>query len=117
MLFRSDFLLAESAADSFDFVFIDADKANYDAYYEAALKLLRSGGLIAVDNVLWDGAVIDPAADDADTVALRALNAKIATDQRVTCSMLPPGDGFPPLRTRKLQISSALFIVHVQQRK
>ncbi|HEY9538122.1 MAG TPA: class I SAM-dependent methyltransferase [Kiloniellaceae bacterium] len=96
-----DVLLAEGAAGSFDFVFIDADKANYDAYYEAALKLLRSGGLIAVDNVLWDGAVIDPAADDADTVAIRALNAKIATDQRVTCSMLPLGDGLTLARKRK----------------
>ena len=86
-------LLAGGGAGSFDFAFIDADKANYDAYYEGSLKLLRSGGLIAVDNVLWDGAVIDSARNDPDTEAIRALNAKIAADQRVSCSLLPLGDG------------------------
>ena len=88
-----DALLAEGGAGSFDFAFIDADKTSYDAYYEGALKLLRSGGLIAVDNVLWDGAVIDSTRDDPDTRAIRALNAKIAGDQRVSCSLLPLGDG------------------------
>jgi caffeoyl-CoA O-methyltransferase len=88
-----DALLAEGGAGSFDFAFIDADKTSYDAYYEGALKLLRSGGLIAVDNVLWDGAVIDSTRDDPDTRAIRALNAKIAADQRVSCSLLPLGDG------------------------
>jgi predicted O-methyltransferase YrrM len=88
-----DSLLAEGAAATFDFAFIDADKTNYDAYYEAALKLLRSGGLVAVDNVLWGGAVIESAQDDPDTRAIRALNAKLASDQRVSCSMLPLGDG------------------------
>lgn len=88
-----DALLAGGAAGSFDFAFIDADKSNYDAYYERALRLLRRGGLIAVDNVLWGGAVTDSARDDADTRAIRALNAKIAGDQRVSCSLLPLGDG------------------------
>ena len=88
-----DALLAEGAAGSFDFAFIDADKSNYDAYYERALQLLRRGGLIAVDNVLWGGGVTDSAQDDADTRAIRALNAKIAGDQRVSCSLLPLGDG------------------------
>ncbi len=88
-----DALIAEGAENTYDFVFIDADKANYDTYYERALTLLRPGGLIAVDNVLWDGAVIDPARDDEDTEAIRRLNAKIAADQRVSCSMLPIGDG------------------------
>jgi len=88
-----DALLAEGAAGSFDFAFIDADKTNYDAYYERCLALLRDGGLIAVDNVLWGGAVTNPAPGDSDTRAIRALNAKIASDQRVSCSMLPLGDG------------------------
>jgi caffeoyl-CoA O-methyltransferase len=88
-----DALMAGGAAGSFDFAFIDADKSNYDAYYESCLALLRPGGLIAVDNVLWDGAVIDSSRTDPDTAAIRALNAKIAADQRVDCSMLPLGDG------------------------
>jgi predicted O-methyltransferase YrrM len=88
-----DALLAEGAAGSFDFAFIDADKSNYDGYYERALKLLRNGGLIAVDNVLWGGAVINPEDSDPDTLAIRALNAKIKSDQRVSCSLLPLGDG------------------------
>ena len=86
-------LIAEGDGGSYDFIFIDADKANYDAYYEAALTLLRAGGLIVVDNVLWDGAVIDSTREDEDTAAIRALNAKIARDQRVSCSMLAVGDG------------------------
>jgi len=88
-----DGLLAGGEASRFDFAFIDADKTNYDAYYEAALKLLRPGGLVAIDNVLWGGAVINSSDDDADTRAIRALNAKIAADQRVSCSLLPLGDG------------------------
>lgn len=88
-----DALLAEGAAGRFDFAFIDADKKSYDAYYERALRLLRKGGLVAVDNVLWDGAVTNAKADDPDTLAIRALNAKIASDQRVSCSLLPLGDG------------------------
>ena len=95
-----DALIAEGAENTYDFVFIDADKANYDTYYERALTLLRPGGLIAVDNVLWDGAVIDPARDDEDTEAIRRLNAKIAAHQRVSCSMLPIGDGLTLARKR-----------------
>ncbi len=78
---------------SFDFAFIDADKPGYDAYYERALRLVRPGGLIAIDNVLWSGRVADDADQDERTVAIRALNDKIATDERVEVAMLPIGDG------------------------
>jgi len=88
-----DELLAGGAAGSFDLAFVDADKANYDAYYERCLKLLRAGGLLLIDNVLWSGRVVDAAATDEDTVAIRALNAKIHTDARVSISMLPVADG------------------------
>jgi len=98
-----DALLAEGAAGRFDFAFIDADKTNYDAYYERCLALLRGGGLIVVDNVLWGGAVTNPAPADPDTRAIRALNAKIASDQRVNCSMLPLGDGLTLVRKRSAQ--------------
>jgi predicted O-methyltransferase YrrM len=83
----------EGLAGTFDFVFIDADKSNYLAYYEESLELLRSGGLIAIDNTLWNGRVADPNVTDADTVALRALNEKLHHDERVSLSMLPIGDG------------------------
>lgn len=88
-----DELIAGGAADSFDFAFIDADKENYDGYYERALKLLRPGGLLAIDNVLWNGSVADPTIHDADTNAIRALNDKVAKDRRVAISMVPIGDG------------------------
>lgn len=81
------------AAASFDFVFIDADKENYEAYYEAALTLLGSGGLIVVDNVLWHGAVVDDTAQDEETRALRAFNAKLHHDERVDLSLIPFADG------------------------
>jgi len=77
----------------FDFAFIDADKPNYDAYYERVLTLLRPGGLIAIDNVLWSGAVADPNIHDAHTDALRALNAKIHGDSRVDMALATVGDG------------------------
>jgi O-methyltransferase len=80
-------------AGTFDYAFIDADKANYDAYYEKCLGLVRRGGLIAIDNTLWDGKVADPAVTDADTVAIRALNQKLFTDSRVSLSLLPFADG------------------------
>jgi predicted O-methyltransferase YrrM len=80
-------------AGAFDYAFIDADKANYDAYYEQCLALVRSGGLIAIDNTLWDGKVADPAVTDADTVAIRALNLKLFGDNRVSLSFLPFADG------------------------
>lgn len=78
---------------SFDFAFVDADKTGYDAYYEACLTLLRPGGLIAFDNMLWSGAVADPKKKDPDTVALRALNLKVRDDARVTSSLVSIGDG------------------------
>lgn len=77
----------------YDFCFIDADKSNYDAYYERALVLLRPGGLVAIDNVLWGGAVADPSNQTDDTVAIRRLNAKLKDDRRIDLSMLPVGDG------------------------
>jgi predicted O-methyltransferase YrrM len=95
-----DALLAAGGADGFDFAFIDADKSSYDAYYERCLKLVRPGGLIAIDNVLWGGAVIDPADTSADTVALRALNAKLHADPRIDLSLLPIGDGLTLARRR-----------------
>src|SRR6478752_188691 len=95
-----DQLLARVEAGSFDFAFIDADKESYDAYYERSLSLLRPGGLIAVDNVLWSGAVAEPANQRETTLAIRALNAKIADDSRVTSSLLPIGDGLYLARKR-----------------
>jgi predicted O-methyltransferase YrrM len=86
-------LLAEGRSGTFDFAFIDADKENYDRYYERALKLLRPGGLIAVDNVLWHGKVLDQSVQDADTRAIRALNEKLHRDERILVSLLPIGDG------------------------
>jgi len=90
-----DLLKVESAsqAGTFDFAFIDADKTNYENYYERALQLLRVGGLIAIDNTIWSGKVADPNAQDADTVAIRRLNDKLLRDERVTLSMLTVGDG------------------------
>lgn len=79
--------------DSFDFAFIDADKMNYDMYYEYCLQLIRPGGLIAIDNVLWGGAVADASINDDDTVAIRTLNRKIHTDPRVEISLVPIADG------------------------
>jgi predicted O-methyltransferase YrrM len=85
---------------SFDFAFIDADKSNYDSYYEHALRLVRRGGLILVDNVLWSGRVLDPKDRSADTKALRALNAKLKDDDRIDLAMLPIGDGVTLARIR-----------------
>jgi caffeoyl-CoA O-methyltransferase len=86
-------LLADGQAGTFDFTFIDADKKNYDRYYESALQLVRRGGLIAVDNVLWHGKVLDPAVQDEDTRAIRAFNRKLHADERVWISLLTIGDG------------------------
>ncbi|QEX17009.1 O-methyltransferase [Hypericibacter terrae] len=88
-----DKLLAAGEAGKFDFAFIDADKTNYDAYYERALKLVRAGGLIAIDNVLWGGDVANPQDKSDDTVAIRRLNDKLAKDDRVTLAMVSIGDG------------------------
>jgi O-methyltransferase len=95
-----DALLAEGRAGTFDFAFIDADKEGYDAYYERALELVRLGGLIALDNTLWEGKVADPAATDVDTEAIRAINAKLALDERVTLSLITVGDGLTLARKR-----------------
>lgn len=95
-----DALVAQGQAGTFDLAFIDADKANVDAYYERALVLLRSGGLVLVDNVLWSGKVVDPAPQDADTAALRALNEKAARDERVDVALVPVCDGILMARKR-----------------
>jgi predicted O-methyltransferase YrrM len=93
-------LLKQGGAETFDFAFIDADKPNYDAYYEACLKLLRRGGAIALDNTLWSGKVADPDVHDEDTDALRAINAKIRDDGRVDACLLTVGDGVMLVRKR-----------------
>jgi len=86
-------LLTANEAGRFDFAFIDADKTGYDHYYEACLQLLRPGGLVAIDNVLWHGDVADRTIDDADTEAIRAFNRKIHSDPRVEISLVPIADG------------------------
>jgi caffeoyl-CoA O-methyltransferase len=86
-------LIHQGEAGSFDFAFIDADKKNYAAYYEKSLELIRPGGLIAVDNVLWGGDVADPAINDENTVAIREFNTQLLHDDRISLSMLPIGDG------------------------
>ena len=85
---------------SFDLAFVDADKEAYIAYFEALLPLIRQGGVILVDNVLWMGAVVNPAADDKDTVAIREFNDLVTVDSRVECVMLPIADGLTLLRKR-----------------
>lgn len=95
-----DQLLHEGQANQFDFVFIDADKANYPHYYERALSLVRQGGLIAVDNVLWSGEVANPHNVESITKNIRAFNAKLATDDRITMSLLPIADGLTLARKR-----------------
>ena len=95
-----DALLRESGPDSFDFAFVDADKPGYDGYYERCLTLVRPNGLIAFDNTLWSGAVADPARNDDDTKALRALNAKTHADARVDACLLTVGDGVLLVRRR-----------------
>ena len=93
-------LLADGDAGSYDFVFLDADKENYLRYYELALELLRPGGLIAADNTLWSGRVIDPANCEASTVALRQFNERLHRDERVDLSLVPIGDGLTLARKR-----------------
>jgi predicted O-methyltransferase YrrM len=95
-----DALLAAGEAGRYDLTFIDADKGNYDNYYERALRLVRLGGLIAIDNVLWSGRVADPAEHDESTDAIRALNAKIAADERVDVVMVPIADGLTLARVK-----------------
>lgn len=93
-------LLDGGEGASFDFAFIDADKENYDAYYEHALALVRRGGLIAIDNTLWSGRVADAAEQDASTVAIRKLNARVHQDERVEAVLVPIGDGLMLARKR-----------------
>ncbi|MBC5823677.1 MAG: class I SAM-dependent methyltransferase [Candidatus Eremiobacteraeota bacterium] len=95
-----DSLLSEGRAGSFDFAFIDADKTSYDAYYERCLKLVRAGGLIAIDNVFWSGRVADANNREESTQALRGLNAKVSADQRVDAAMVPIADGLTLARVR-----------------
>lgn len=95
-----DDLLAGGGEGSYDFAYIDADKSGYDAYYERCLRLIRSNGVIALDNMLWGGQVARDAHGDEDTLALQALNAKIGRDERVEASLLPIGDGLMLVRKR-----------------
>ncbi len=94
-----DARLAAGESGSYDFSFIDADKDNYDAYYERCLRLLRPGGLVAIDNTLWGGQVASPSSD-VETRALQALNTKLHSDQRIDLSFLPIGDGLTLARKR-----------------
>ena len=87
-------LINAGLTGTFDFAFIDADKINYDHYYELCLQLIRPGGLITVDNVLWGGTVSDDAINDVDTNSIRALNDKLHQDERIDLSLVPVGDGF-----------------------
>lgn len=87
-------------AGRYDMAFIDADKGNYPRYYEDCLALIRPGGLIMIDNVLWGGAVADPGKTDSDTVAIRRLNAALHTDERIDLSLVPIGDGLTLARKR-----------------
>lgn len=93
-------LIANGESNSFDFAFIDADKENYLAYYEKSLELMRPGGVIALDNVLWSGHVIDENKNDVDTIAIREVNSFLLTDERVDLSMLPLADGLTLCRKR-----------------
>ena len=96
-----DALLKSDGAGSFDLAYIDADKESVDAYYEACLRLVRSGGVITIDNVLWSGAVADPKALDPSTMALKNLNAKIRDDARVEPCLVSMGDGVMVCRKRE----------------
>jgi predicted O-methyltransferase YrrM len=95
-----DALIADGGADQYDFGFIDADKGAYPDYYERLLALLRPGGLIAVDNTLWNGDVADPDNTEPDTVAIREFNARLRDDARVDLSLVPIGDGLTLARKR-----------------
>jgi caffeoyl-CoA O-methyltransferase len=88
-----DQLIDNGESNSFDFIFIDADKSNYDNYYEKSLILVRKGGLIAIDNVLWGGKVADPNEQDNRTTKIRQLNEKLHQDERIFLSLVPIGDG------------------------
>jgi predicted O-methyltransferase YrrM len=91
-------MIEDGMEGDFDFIFIDADKRGLDDYYEKSLRLVRSGGLIAVDNTLWSGKVVDPMVFDDATMAIRGFNAKVYDDRRVSVSLVPIGDGLTLLR-------------------
>ena len=93
-------LLASGAAGTFDFAFVDADKENYVGYYEHCLSLLRPGGVIVFDNMLWSGRVADPSDTSETTVAIRELTRKVHGDARVSTSLVPIGDGVLLVRKR-----------------
>ena len=93
-------LVAGGEAGTFDFALIDADKENYERYYELCLELLRAGGLVAIDNVLWHGRVIDRSVSDDDTAAIREFNSALHVDSRVSLSLVPIGDGMTLARKR-----------------
>lgn len=95
-----DAVIAAGERGRFDFAFVDADKENYAQYYERCLTLLRTGGMVALDNALWDGRVADPGSDDEETRAIRAVNTRVGEDDRVECCLVPIGDGL--LLARKL---------------
>jgi len=95
-----DAMIAEGQSGSFDFAFIDADKPNYLAYYERALSLIRTGGVIAIDNVLWDGRVADKSVLDEHTVAIRQVNEHLHRDERIDLALVPIGDGVTLARKR-----------------
>jgi predicted O-methyltransferase YrrM len=95
-----DALVRDGGEGAFDFAFIDADKTNYESYYEGCLRLLRPGGIVTLDNVLWGGSVADPDDQTEDTLALRAINDQLHADERVDISMVPIGDGLTIARKR-----------------
>jgi predicted O-methyltransferase YrrM len=95
-----DALLAQGEEETYDFAFVDADKTGYDGYYEQLMRLVRRGGLIAFDNTLWGGEVLDQNSRDKDTRAIQALNSKLAADQRITLCLLPVADGVTLVRRR-----------------
>lgn len=95
-----DRMVGTGAGGTYDLAFIDADKTSYDDYYERCLTLLRSGGVVTIDNTLWDGRVIDPSDTTEDTEAIRALNEKIAADERVDMALTTIGDGLTVCRKR-----------------
>lgn len=95
-----DQLLADGEESTYDFAFVDADKSGYDRYYERLMRLVRPGGLIAFDNTLWSGRVLEQNSEDEDTRALQALNTKLADDERITLCLLPLADGVTLARRR-----------------
>jgi caffeoyl-CoA O-methyltransferase len=95
-----DDLLQAGQAETFDFAFIDADKINYEHYYERSLQLVRSGGLIVVDNVLWSGRVAEPNPEAPSTRTIQAFNAKLHADERISLSLVPIADGLTLARKR-----------------